>query len=374
MKADHGLRELVTRRLPAIVDEETLFRLKRRSGRSGANGDLPFVLLGEGIAHPIRVQVRKNLRPTELGALLGDAAKAREAGATLMVVAPTLGAGLRKALRAAGIGHADLGGTLFLQAPGIAVRIEGSVYRAPARAGASEQNPFADRASLVLRAMMREPDREWGVREMAAATCISTGLASQTADAITRRGYAAEKDGRLVLADAASALIDWAALEPWAKNRVKSFVAPFDDADELAGEAWPVVERLSPGHAMLTQLAALDEYAPHVVGHGQVHLYCEPDDFEAAAAGIVASLYAEPVRTGGNLHLVRPSARGSTGFDSRMRGGKRVVSPVQLFLDLAAYPVRGIEGAQMLARAVLGQELGLGAGALTQILDFLEAR
>jgi hypothetical protein len=306
--------------------------------------------------------------------LRGDAANAREKGATLLVVAPTLDAGLRKALRAAGISHADLCGTIFLQAPGIAVRVEGTEYRAPTRVGGSEQNPFADRASLVLRAMMREPHRAWGVRELAATTGISTGLASQTADVITRRGYAAVNEGRIRLADAASALTDWVRQKPWAMNRMKSFVAPFDDAGELAGEAWHVVERLSPGHAALTQLAALDEYAPHVVGHGQVHLYCEPDDFEAAAAAIAVSLYAEPVRSGGNLHLVRPSARRSTGFDSRERGGKRVVSPVQLFLDLSAYPVRGIEGSQMLARSVLGPELGLSADAIAQILNFLETR
>ena len=373
--AGFDFEETVARTLEEIFRESTPMRLHRCSSevRSGMDA-LCFELRGEGISRLVFAQVKRHPQLKDIEELRGAAARARVAGATLLVAAPVLDAGLRRALREDGISHADLGGTLFLQAPGVAVLVEGKRRHAPIRAGGSEPNPFADRASLVLRALMREPERAWGVRELASSVGISAGLASQTVAELTRRGYAAEQGGRLVLADAVSALADWAEQTPWPKSRMRSFVAPFDEPDELSLEAWRVVERVSPGRTALTQLAALDVYAPHVVGHGQVHLYCAHEDFEAAAAGLAASLYAAPVRQGGNLHLVRPSARRATGFDARVRDGVRVVSPVQLFLDLLAYPVRGSEGAGMLARTVLAGELGLAPAAVARLLRRVEAR
>jgi hypothetical protein len=53
---------------------------------------------------------------------------------------------------------------------------------------------------------------------------------------------------------------------------------------------------------------------------------------------------------------------------ARMRNDLPVVSPVQLYLDLINYPVRGKEAADVLARAVLGPEWGLSSEQLRRLL------
>jgi hypothetical protein len=296
------------------------------------------------------------------------------AGALYLLVAPRLDAPVRRMLREAGVSYADLAGSLFLSAPGIAVRVDAPADRSAPTRGPErgEVSPFADKASLVLRAMLREPARTWGVRELAGTLGISPGLVSRTGEVLVSRGYAEPRGGKLVLRDAAAALIDWASAGQWRRNRMRSFVVPYA-GEELRQAAWNVVESYGAGLGAMTQLAALDAYASNVAGTDQVHAYCGPDVFESVAVGVTARLHGEAVQKGGNLHIVRPSLHNSVLFDAREVEGVRVVSPVQLFIDLCGYPVRGGEGAEMLLRSVLAPEVGLNAQQVRQISGFLEA-
>jgi hypothetical protein len=73
----------------------------------------------------------------------------------------------------------------------------------------------------------------------------------------------------------------------------------------------------------------------------------------SVTAELVSGLSLEPVEKGANVFVWDPYYKYSVFFGSREVDGVRVVSDIQLYLDLLKYPLRGPEQAQHLYEAVL---------------------
>ena len=366
-----ALVSLISQRLPRTFEDAAGLHLTRAAGRPRQDVDLSFKLTGEELTRTVRVQVEVDPRPSEINEFSYRSQEAREDGAIYMLVGPHLDKGMRSALRSHRVSHADLSGTLFVAASDIVIAVDGQSSSALPRHPGGRVNPFSDKASLVIRSLLRNPGRARGVREMAVDLGISAGLVSRVAEILIERGYVRNEHGKLMLADGAAVLLDWVSTRPWSRNETHSFIAPYE-GNELRAAACGVVDGLDRGAGALTQLGALDAYASHVVGTNQVHVYCRADLVPAAVQATRLSLNAEPVRRGGNLHLVKPALRQSVFFDARNLEGVRVVSPIQLFIDLTGYPLRGIEGAGMLLRTTLASELGLGRESIARVMRALE--
>jgi hypothetical protein len=357
--------ELLTSHLPVDVE---------RVGRAaGPFDDFELRLTAPGLEKRLRVQVEAEVRSSSIDAFLATAREFREndADGMILLLAPAIDERVRRRLRELRLNHADLAGSLYIEEPGLLVRVDGERVHRPSRPDRAGFNPFADKSSLVLRALMREPWRDWGVRELADGLGISSGLVSMAAAELVRRGYARMDGGRLVMHDAARALSDWVSLRRWRYNRILSFHVPFEP-DEMLHATVPPVTGATAGPAALTQLSGLDLYGSHVQNHGQVHLYLPAEAIPLATTVIETRVHGERTRGGGNFHLVQPAAKASTFFDSREVAGMQVVSPVQLFLDLAEYPIRGPEAATMLLRTVLAEELGLSRQEVARVASILE--
>lgn len=294
-----------------------------------------------------------------------------EDGEPMLLLAPSLPPRIRERLRAAGINHVDLAGSVFIHEPGFYVSLDAdrdppSVLRFH---GMRSPNPFSKKASLILRALLEHPSRHWGVRELAGETGLSVGHASGIVRTLVRRGYAAEEGTQLTLRDPVAALRDWMAVYDWTKNARQSFVVPFEH-EEVVSRLCGLLETEQATYA-LTLLAGASFAAPHVQ-HEQTHVYVAEEDVVRAAELVTTTLYAEPAPTGGNLHLLLPYYREAVFYASRRFGEMTVASPVQLFLDLAEYPLRGAEAARMVARGPLAKQLGLDAAQVRALTSELE--
>ncbi len=73
----------------------------------------------------------------------------------------------------------------------------------------------------------------------------------------------------------------------------------------------------------------------------------------SATAELVSSLSLEPVSKGANVLVWDPYYKYSVFFESREIEGVRVVSNIQLYLDLVKYPLRGSEQAEHLYETLL---------------------
>lgn len=261
----------------------------------------------------------------------------------------------RERLRSLGVNHVDLLGNIWIRHPGILIDLDGRRPRSRPRPRQHSLNPFSKKASLVLRVLLNDPSRSWGVRELAREASLSAGYASDLLNQIAELGYAASDEGGYVLADAVALLRDWCSAYRWEDNEIHSFVAPFESKELLSG-AWEALQEIKQP-AAATILSALDLIMPYV-RHDQAHLYVLDFSIDVERA-ISDRLSAEPVRRGGNLHLMVPYYGEAAFYASRVEGRFRVVSDIQLFLDLIHYPVRGPEAADELLRGRLRRKLGL---------------
>lgn len=288
-----------------------------------------------------------------------------------LIAASHLNERSRKQLERLGVNYVDLAGHAWIDSPGIFVRVDASVEHPPfePRVGPGP-NPFAKKASLVPRALLEQPDRAWGVREMQRETGLSVGHASNVLKELVRRAYIREEENRYSLVGAERLLAHWASDYRWDDNKVFSFQIPYGRA-ELEDQLSAYLNQKEIRHA-LTLLAGSDRLARHVV-HDQLHLYVAENEVERILLFLQSELQAEPVSRGGKVHILEPYYRDAVYYGSESIDGLRVVSAAQLFLDLAHYPVRGTEAAEVLLHRVLGPRLDLSHQQLDWILEFVEA-
>ncbi len=334
--------------------------------------DLAFELEGVGQRRRLYVEVKPRLLRQDIDAFHAQSRELRQVdrGAVPLLMVPHLSRRNREELRGAGVNHADLRGVLFIRNSGLYVDLEGTEPESswPSLHGlyrGNRVNPFADKASFVLRALFDSPRRAWRVIDVSAQAHLTKGWVSLVAAELVQRGYVERLDAGLRLVNPVSVLNDWNAVYSWRRNRMESYVAPFDYQD-LRSKVSTMLGRLKSEWAF-TLLAGADEVAPHVQ-HGQLHAYVGAADFGQARSALRESLHLEPVAQGGNLHLLEPYYSKSAFYGCRSVGDINVVSDLQLYLDLAEYPVRGAEAAAMLLRTRLGPALGLDASQLAELV------
>ena len=284
-----------------------------------------------------------------------------------MLAVPRLSRRDRQILKDNSINYLDLSGSIWIRFPGLLVQAEGPRLSPSAGPRKTGRNPFSKKASLVARALLEHPSRNWRVRDISNESSLSVGYASEILRTLVARGYAAEDPQGFHLSDPVSLLRDWSAVYRWEDNEIHSFVAPFGK-DELVEKASGVLSR-SGVNCILTLLAAMDRLVRYVE-HDQVHIYV--DEFPYAAENALRThLHAEAVPRGGNLHILKPYHGESVWYAAQDLTDIRSVSDVQLFLDLIHYPVRGPEAAAALLRKRLGRSLGLSKSEINSLREGL---
>jgi len=262
----------------------------------------------------------------------------------IVFMAPYFTESQRLWLRASGIGFVDLHGDASLEAEGLYVSREGlgAVPRRPT----SFPNPFSDKASRVSAQLIVSGD-PLGVRELAALVELTPGYVSKVLSGLETLGYIARLPGRKVqLRDAKSLLSDWATAYDYRKNHTTGFFCKARGPEEI-------IEHLRaapmPAGCAMTAQAGASLVAPYA-SFDRVDVYAVD---AVGASALISGLELTPVDRGANVFLWEPHYRHSALFRSRVIGGLRVVSDIQLYIDLYKYPLRGREQADHLFEKVL---------------------
>lgn len=286
----------------------------------------------------------------------------------VMLVAPRFGPQARAMLRAKGINHADFGGVVYLRLPGVLIDRErvaraNSVRWAP---NAREANPFSKKASRVLRVMLANPKQPLRITDIASVTGLAVGWASGVADAIVKRGYAEHRDTGVLLTDSAAAIIDWTRAYNWRRNLHRSYRVPMQ-REEIVQQLSKACEAAEVQWS-LTLLTAAERRVGYVRDAGPVHVYLSGKD-ALDITSVLEGLYAEESPSDGELVVLDPYYGESTYIESMSEAGVRIVSDLQLFLDLVDYPVRGHEVAEVLLRSRLAKTLALSSGEVQRVME-----
>jgi len=267
-----------------------------------------------------------------------------------MVAAHFMGPNRRALLKEMGIGYIDMAGNMYLRAPGVLIEREGK--RNPLGYGREGLNPYSDKASIVLRVLMNEPERKWKIREIARVGDINPGWVSRVVDSLVERGLIEfNRQSGVVLLRGEDMLKEWADIYDWRRNRLYYYYCHALDfrgvLERVArldlGRDGVIALGFQAGGYLVSPYATFD----------QVHVLIDGISFDSVRPDIERQLGLESRREGANLILVRPYYKRSALFGVRKRQKWWVVSDVQLYLDLNKYPLRGREQAEHLLEKII---------------------
>ena len=254
-----------------------------------------------------------------------------------MVAAPYISDDTARVCRKSSVGYIDLAGNLFLNFD--QVYIERRNYPNPAIEKRQARSIFSPKSARILRVMLTNPGRLWRVQELAREAQVSLGLASRLKERLLDLEYAVEKENRLTLSRPGELLEQWANNYSFRRNRVYDYFS-LDEIKELERNLSQYCERTGIPYALalFSGAALVAPYTRYTRGFA----YVGKDIPEVADA-----LGLKQVSSGPNFSILEPYDEG-VFYGSREIDSMRVVSDVQLYLDLVGFKGRGDESAEFL--------------------------
>jgi DNA-binding Lrp family transcriptional regulator len=261
--------------------------------------------------------------------------------ALALVVAPYLSPERQNLLKKEGIFFIDLSGNIFLHHGALYIEKSGFANRFPEmRMG---RGPFSDKASLILRILLSEGRKLWGVRELARKLGLDPGFVSRMVRELESRAYVARVDSKIRLRQPKAILEDWVRYYSYRRNRPVPFFCMASGPDEILGKLGRIRIPKQISYALCLHAGAA-LVAPHAV-YSEVHCYVGGHD-EIEFFG--KKLELEEARQGANLIFLLPYYKNSAFYGRQQMQGLAVSSDIQLYLDLYHYPLRGLEQAEHL--------------------------
>jgi hypothetical protein len=254
-----------------------------------------------------------------------------------VVAAPYISDDTARVCRQNSVGYIDLAGNLFLNFA--QVYIERRNYPNPAVEKRQARSIFSPKSARILRVMLSNPRRSWRVQELAREARVSLGLASRLKERLLDLEYAAEKEDGLALSRPGELLKQWANSYSFRKNKVYDYFS-LDEIKELERNLSQYCQGRGIPYA-LTLFSGAALVAPYM-------RYTRGFAYVGNSIREVADLLGlKQVSSGPNFSILEPYDEG-VFYGSREIDNMRVVSDVQLYLDLAGFKGRGEESAEFL--------------------------
>lgn len=210
---------------------------------------------------------------------------------------------------------------------------------------------FSDKASLVLREMLRYPDRKWVVRDFEKELGVGRGWAAKVLALLREKAYLkGEARGRAafaVLRNGDELIQEWVRDYDFVFN--KRYVYYTSDGD-LLPKFKQFFNRRAKEKAYALTLHTGANLITNFVRTPNIYLYLNPADFKKVALELRQAFDLKELKKGGNIYLIEPYYKKSVFFGLQKIKGYPVVSHLQLYLDLYHFPERGREHAEYLER------------------------
>jgi DNA-binding Lrp family transcriptional regulator len=258
-----------------------------------------------------------------------------------MLVAPYLSPQRQELCKNHEICFMDLSGNVHLAYRSFYVEKIGCPSKFPEKR--QRRSPFSDKASLILRELIKNSARQWGVRELAQKVGLNPGYVSRMAESLKEMGYASRIHGKLQIRASKEILDEWVSAYDLKKNDLHRFFCMAANVEEILQRLRNLQVTPTIKYALSVQAGA-SLIAPHAV-FKEVHAYVADQE------GLVyfkKQMELKESDQGSNFVLMLPYYKNSVFYDHHLVDGLPVVSDIQLYLDLYKYPIRGREQAEYL--------------------------
>jgi hypothetical protein len=266
-------------------------------------------------------------------------------GAYPIVAAPYVTPPSAALVRRNGCGYLDLSGNCYLAFDSVLIQKEGrpnsGLVRRPLKA------LFAPRATRVVRALLTERERAWRLDELGRAVGVSLGHAHNVIKRLEELDWIERGRDGLYRLDRPGDLLDaWRDEYSYRVNGLHAFVSPPGDKRRVMEALVRHATELGLGYAF-TLHAGASLIGPHT-RVSTVHCYVSGD-----TEALVRALGLQPVEGEASVYLMTPYDPG-VFYAPVVKGGFRVVSLPQLYVDLHGHERRGREQAEKLRRDAMG--------------------
>jgi hypothetical protein len=258
-----------------------------------------------------------------------------------IVVTPHIGEKSREICKSFNVGYIDLDGNVFLKFDEVFIEKESKESRIRMRRQVKDL--FAPLSSRIIRILLVNPKKSWTLSQLSKTANTSIGYAHKIARTLEAKGYAIrDRNYKLKLSRPRSLLDEWASRYDFiSENTLHNFYTFERDANIFIKKIGGVADKNNLRYA-LTLHAGASLVAPYV-RYTDVHFYAKPEEI----ARWKDTLNLRPVESGGTVMLVEPYDEGVFWGIQKIAGIK-VVSNIQLYIDLFNYPARGREQAEFL--------------------------
>jgi hypothetical protein len=207
------------------------------------------------------------------------------------------------------------------------------------------KNIFADKASLVLRKMLQNPERKWVVRDFTGPGGVSLGMSQEVLKAMEKKGYIERvkkgPNSYTILTIKEKLISDW--LEEY--NFDQNVIDTYYSANKNILNKFKKVFKenqyaltLHTGANLITSFVRTEE----------IFIYINLKDWKKDILDIRQKLDLKELVRGGNIHLIHPFYKNSVFFNTQKIKSYTMVSNLQLYLDLYNFQPRGREQAEYL--------------------------
>ena len=253
--------------------------------------------------------------------------------------APYLSARSREICKSEGVGYVDLVGDVYLRFGSVLVDVIGSEGRTLEKR--SLRTLFSPKATRVLRALLQQPGQPTTITKLAKECSMSLAGVYLVVDLLDTKGFVTRgKDRKILLEEPDRLLREWAKNWTWEKSPMTYYFSFDKTVDQIIARVSETAKRLGLEYA-LTGMAGASLIAPFV-RYSDVSFYLRDGKEQ-----LVKELDLRPVSSGPNVVILDPYDEGVFAGVREIRGS-RVVSDVQLFVDLYNNPARGQEQAEAL--------------------------
>jgi hypothetical protein len=240
-----------------------------------------------------------------------------------------------------GVGYIDFAGNSYLSFG--QVYIEQTGRPNPFKTKRDLTSLYSPKASRVLRVLMNNPGRTWKIQDLANEAGVSFGQIANVKKLLLDREWVVRKDG-FSLIEPWKLLEEWSNAYTYRKNEVRSFYS-LQSIPEIEAHLARVCGEKGMEYA-LTGFSGAARFTPAV-------RYNRAMAYVSTMPEMMAPLLdLKEVESGANLMLLGPYDEGVYS-GTQVIDDIRIVSPVQIYLDLKSYKGRGEEAAEALLRDVI---------------------
>ena len=255
--------------------------------------------------------------------------------------APFISEESKKICQASGIGYIDLAGNCLFRFNNVYINVEGKPNPYPSTRPL--KSIFATKSTRALRVLFSSPKKDWFVKDLAREANISIGQASNLKKRLLEYEFIEEvgdeRGFKFRLSNPEALLNRWAENYSYRENKTRNYYS-LDDVKEIEKKLSDYCETKKIRYAFtLTSGASL--VAPFL-RYKRVFVYLSNSIEKVALA-----LGWKEVPSGPNITILEPYDEGIF-YGLQEINGIKVVSDVQLYLDLKGYKERGEEAAQFL--------------------------